>query len=439
MIIESVHVKNFRCVYDEKLPCEDLTAVIGPNGSGKSSFLKAVDIFYNPQAKISEDDFYDNNFFNDIVISVTYNNLSNDENLTFKEYVHEGKLTITKIIKWHNKRLVQKYHGHVLRNPDFESVRNTSSAANIKIEYNYLRGGKYGALPLYTRKDEVEKSLREWEKLNPNNCEQKLDEGQFFGFSDNFKANLGHNTRFIYIPAVHDASQESSDGSGSALSEIMDLVVRSVLEKNESYLNLQEETQKKYNTAVKSKNKELNDLQGDLSEILNIYVPEAQVKLNWTKNEVVKLPTPKAKIKLVEDDFSSLVENTGHGLQRAFIMTLFQFLASMQDNSHDNIPNSPINLIFGVEEPEIYQHPNRQRHLSRIFYELSKNGLNGSIDKVQIIYTTHSPLFVGIDRLDNVRKLHKVKENLKSPKMSKVTSTSLRHIARILGHSQAKS
>ena len=43
MIINSIRVQNFRCIRDETLPCEQLTALIGPNGSGKSSFLRALE------------------------------------------------------------------------------------------------------------------------------------------------------------------------------------------------------------------------------------------------------------------------------------------------------------------------------------------------------------------------------------------------------------
>lgn len=434
MIIESLQVRNFRCIYDETLPCEDLTAVIGPNGSGKSSFLKALDIFYDPQSKISEDDFYNDNTLKNIIISVTYNDLTDDEKRIFRKYIRNNKLTVDKVITWQNGRYSQKYHGNIPKNPDFELFRK-ASGGNMRIEYNKLGDGEYPDLPNYTRKEEAEKSLQEWEELNSDRCELKRDDGQFFGFTEVGNANLGYNTKFIYIPAVHNASEEAADGRGSALAEIMDIVVRSVLEKNEEFVNLQKEAQERYNDTVNSKTKELKDLQGDLSSILNIYVPEAKVKLKWTE-ELIKLPTPKARIKLIEDDYSSLVENTGHGLQRAFIMTLFQFLASMQSsNSHDDESiNSIQNLIIGIEEPEIYQHPNRQRHLSRIFYDLATNGLTGTIDKVQIIYTTHSPLFVGVDRLDNIRKLHKVKEEFSEPKRAKVNFTCLSNVARLLSY-----
>lgn len=71
MKIDKVHVRNFRSIKDEILNCMNLTALVGPNGSGKSSFLKAIELFYNPSPKISEDDFYDRNTDIDIEISTS--------------------------------------------------------------------------------------------------------------------------------------------------------------------------------------------------------------------------------------------------------------------------------------------------------------------------------------------------------------------------------
>ena len=36
-------------------------------------------------------------------------------------------------------------------------------------------------------------------------------------------------------------------------------------------------------------------------------------------------------------------------------------------------------LILGIEEPELYQHPSRQRHLARILWGLSQGEIPGVI------------------------------------------------------------
>jgi predicted ATP-dependent endonuclease of OLD family len=53
-------------------------------------------------------------------------------------------------------------------------------------------------------------------------------------------------------------------------------------------------------------------------------------------------------------------------------------------------------LVILIEEPELYLSPPAQRHLHRLLRRLSARGRN------QVIYSTHSPTFLGIDRLDEL-------------------------------------
>ncbi len=50
MIIKRIHIKNFRCIEETTIEVDPLTILIGKNGSGKSSILKALEIFYQPNA-----------------------------------------------------------------------------------------------------------------------------------------------------------------------------------------------------------------------------------------------------------------------------------------------------------------------------------------------------------------------------------------------------
>ena len=53
-------------------------------------------------------------------------------------------------------------------------------------------------------------------------------------------------------------------------------------------------------------------------------------------------------------------------------------------------------LVILIEEPELYLSPPAQRHLHRLLRKLSGRGRN------QVIYSTHSPVFLGVDRLDEL-------------------------------------
>jgi predicted ATP-dependent endonuclease of OLD family len=78
VIIQSIHVRNFRSILDETLECDELTVLVGANGSGKSSFLRALDLFYDPSPKVDVADYYDGNTAEAIVISITFKDLSEE-------------------------------------------------------------------------------------------------------------------------------------------------------------------------------------------------------------------------------------------------------------------------------------------------------------------------------------------------------------------------
>jgi energy-coupling factor transporter ATP-binding protein EcfA2 len=53
-------------------------------------------------------------------------------------------------------------------------------------------------------------------------------------------------------------------------------------------------------------------------------------------------------------------------------------------------------LVILIEEPELYLSPPAQRHLHNLLRRLAARGRN------QILYSTHSPTFLGVDRLDEL-------------------------------------
>ena len=437
MIIESVNVKNFRSIYDETLNLDNFTTLIGPNGVGKSSFLKAIDLFYNPNMKYTEEDFYNNDTTSDIEITICFSNLTDYEKDHFKKYVRNDRLIVMKVLKWPFKKSNQKYHGKHLQNHEFDSFRNALGASNLRSEYNKLKD-KYPSLSDYTNKNNAELGLKEWEDKNPESCILRQDDGQFFGFNEIGITNLENFTRFIYIPAVHDASEEASEGgkSKSVFTQIMDLVIRGVLSQKEEFINLEQEAQKNYDLMMENEKNSLTNLEKEISKILGIFVPDASVGINWEHN-TIRMPTPNANMKVVEDGYGASIERSGHGLQRAFIMTMFQYLTKIQSMSKIKKDESkthfePPNIIIGIEEPELYQHPNRQRYLSKILLRLTEGNIEGVAEIFQIIYTTHSPLFVDLENFENVRKLAKVEMKKDKPKVTCIYSTNFKEVVNLL-------
>ena len=116
MIIESVRARNFRSILDETLACDELTALVGENGSGKSTFLRALDLFYSASPKIDVEDFYNSDTTAEIVIGITFTNLSKEASEFFSSYLQGNKLTVERVFKWENGKLLAAYHGASLQN-----------------------------------------------------------------------------------------------------------------------------------------------------------------------------------------------------------------------------------------------------------------------------------------------------------------------------------
>ena len=444
MYIHEVRVSNFRSILDESLACDSLTVLVGRNGSGKSSFLSALEHFYDPSAKITLDDFYAQDVSQDIEIAVTFSGLNADEKVLFSSYVQDDALTIVRIFSDPDGGKSGTYHGMRLQSPDFASTRNANGNMNIRREYNKIRQTpEYSTLPTVTAAAAALAELTKWESRNPEQCSHLRDDGQFFGFTGVAQGYLGRYTRFICVPAVRDAHEEATEGRGSSVTVIMDLVVRSALARRKDLADFRQNTQDRYREIMNPRNlQELSTLAQDLSNTLRSYVPDAGILLDWSEFAEISIPMPQAQVKLLEDDYESRVEKAGHGLQRAFIVTMLQHLAAVR--SADTVPEDENSagqtsveptrphvpsLVLAIEEPELYQHPSRQRHLAAVLLRLATGAVPGVAKDTQVIYATHSPLFVGLDRFDQIRALRKVAHVCGKPNVTQLKKASLDRVA----------
>ena len=448
MLVENVQVKNFRSILNESLPCDSLTALVGRNGSGKSSFLSALELFYTPTARVTSEDFYDEDVTQDIEIVVTYSNLKAEAKGLFSSYLDNDRLVVVRVFSDPQSGRSGTYHGMRLQNPDFTDIRNTAGAMPKRHKYSELRETeKYASLSPASSAEAVLQSLADWEEQNPDQCKPLRDDGQFFGFTQVAQGYLGRYTKFIHIPAVRDALDDAMEKRGSSVTEIMDLVVRSALAKRDDVEEFKQRTQDEYREVMNpQKLTELEELANDLSKTLQSYVPDAKVLLHWSELSDISIPMPEAEVKLIEDDFESRVERTGHGLQRAFIITMLQHLNAVRSvgaepengTTQEDEPGTEAgnvqlpNLVLAIEEPELYQHPSRQRHLASVLLNLAKGAIPGVAENTQVIYATHSPLFVGLDRFDQIRVLRKVSRGDGRPKSTQLKKADMESVAKEL-------
>ncbi len=410
---------------DITIPLHKHTVIVGANGSGKSNLLKALDFFFKTDAKFNIEDFWSRITTEPIEIKVTFSQLTKEEKDRFREYVHDDKLTIKKEVSLRGDKFSQKYFGFTLYNPDFIKVRSAEDAEEVRKQYAELRKN-YSELPEKRNKKDILDTLENWEKQHPDKCERTPKENQFFGYTNVGSGYLRQSVDFLLIPAVKEAEEESEEARGSELGKLIEQTVRSALRKNPEATKIEQETKTKYQEIMGGR--EMKNVEQGLNEKLTNFVPEARATLVVGTEEVDILSSFRVTAKLIEDGYETDVASVGHGTQRAFIMALLEHNAE-QFSAKEQTSENTKTLVLAIEEPELYQHPSRQRHLSSVFEKLSES--TGNLN-FQVIYVTHSPLFVKAANLDNIVRFCKTRQEGESGK-SAVAHTTLDECAKQLG------
>jgi predicted ATP-dependent endonuclease of OLD family len=436
MRIKSVHVKNFRSLANASLNCNELTCLVGANGSGKSAFLKALQLFYEPGASVDVDDFYNRDTSEEIEITVLYSDFSESEKERFGTYIQGGNLSVTRIITYPVQKGGARFYARRPQNPDFQHIRRESGAKKNELYRELRKRPEYSDLPTAGSAKVVDQNLDNWEAANPDKLESLLDEGQFFGFTNVGAGYLGDFTRFIYIPAVRDVLDEAQETKSSAIKQLVDIIIRREIGQSQRLEQARQEALSKYEEAISPEGaKHLGHLAQTLTDTLQTYYRSAGVELEWSKDAEVSLPLPKTQIYINDEGFSAPVDRVGHGLQRAFILSLLQHLAMAEEikagmeqaDSSETVQD--VNLILAIEEPELFQHPGQQKLFSRVLNELAKGERTSLAKNCQVLYATHSPFLVNIEQFEQIRLVRKT-HAAEGPRASTVFAGSWAELAR---------
>ncbi|MDV6333141.1 ATP-dependent nuclease [Asticcacaulis sp. 201] len=414
-------ISNFRSVKNITVEFAAHTAFVGGNGAGKSSILRAIDKFYSTTKTLEVDDYYGRDTTQPVEIELTFSSLTPEETAAFESRVRDGRLTVTRVFD--GSASSGRYHGAILQDPTFRPIRE-AVAFNAKRDlYNALRegGGAFGDLPGIRSAANLDEALADYEAHHPEDLVLMRDDGQFFGFQNASRGALQRYTYFVFVPAVRDAALDAADSKSSAIQQLLEIVVRSAILQRPDLLAFRAEMNTRYQELTAPENMpELSQLGEHLTADLKQLYENAEVGLAWRALAEMPIPLPAADVSLTHDGFGGPVDRQGHGLQRAFIFTLLQHLArntrppqvSLDGAAGESavppvVPAAP-SLILAVEEPELYQHPTKQRHLASVLRKLSAGTLPGAGGPTQILFASHSPLFVSMPHVDEIRFTRRV-------------------------------
>lgn len=289
--------------------------------------------------------------------------------------------------------------------PQFKSLRTSDmSASERRTKYNLLI--TEGVLPAGTpqaKKDaDVTAGMEAFESAHAEKLVREEMETQLFGEKKVGSGKLEKFTRFVYVPAVRDVSDEAEDKKAS-FAQLLDLVVtpriQARVEVQQLPQQIQDLVRKAYDHSVIGP--DLAALAADLNAVLKPFVGQAHLSFDLIPPEV-RPSDPRIVPTVTEDNFAGDLSRKGHGLQRAIIFTVLSHLARIRTTAASGMAAQP-DLVLAIEEPELYQHPSRCRQIARVLRELSDATAPGN----QVLFTTHSPYFLDIEHFEDVRIIRK--------------------------------
>ena len=412
MRVARVAVKNLRSIRDAFLDLGTVTPLLGPNGSGKSTWLLALRWFYEgaPQ-NLDASDFFGGDWHGkEIEVSVTFVDLPSDLGETdprLAPYIRCDSLTIVMRIPGpasHEEVRPGRaqYFGTLLQHKPFADIRRSTDGSGTKTKAAIsLRDEdleQYGSIRLTGRGWPTnDRALLAWEADHQELCDLMDDDGQLFGPISQSGRPLNSLTELITVPAVHDPAAEVEATGSNLLNQLVHLSVLNPADSEEAAA-IRQDAEARFQGLIRThESTDLLTLGGVVSSVLERYVPGTAARFGYRGGDTTVRP-PVAYVSLNERGFEGPPDRKGSGLQRLFIVSLIEAVASAGPIPGSAAVPAERHRILCVEEPELYQHPLQARRFAQVLWDLA-----GAHSRHQVLYSTHSPEFLPAGRLDAYR------------------------------------
>lgn len=420
MRLRWLRVQNLRSIADcGEFELKPLFGMVGENNSGKSNLLRATDVLVSAGAgRLSREDFKNPSV--PIIIKGTFDGLTASEKKRWKPYLVEGRLILEKHVylttdeRTAKEKATAEFHGYKSEPTAIHlSVRKILEKYGDKPKWAEIV--KQEGLPDYFLQDgkctkaEFSKPLDRY--LNDNDVPYDppdLSTTQALGLQSNVVAALPN----VYLlPAITDYSDEiDRRSSSSTFRRLMGDLSGRILQRDSRFIEIQAALDKirgllnRVDVDDAPKRMEsLSIVEAKIAELLRRIMPSVQsVALAVEVQNLSDLFSAGVNLE-VNDGIQTDVLAKGHGLQRCIVFTLLQALILNERNQlvigkDEAVSERPIILL--IEEPELYIHP----QLSKLFFDAMREFSRTD----QVIYSTHSPLFVDAYEPEQVAIVSKV-------------------------------
>lgn len=323
MRISSVRGERYRCIDDLTVDFGDLTVLIGANGTGKSSLLYALEWFF-AGGPLDLEDICGHGPEESISVAVSFTDFTPADREVLGNYLVDEEATFWRT--WSEKE-GDKLSGRGLAYPPFESIREHTKAMDLRNAYAEIRSQQLELqLPTANSRDAAIEAMQAWEdghkdKLQP----ATISATHLFGFTGG--PRLAGRIDFVLIPAVADAEQETRDGRGTLLRQLLD---RSTADKDQVERRLSkvaEHVSEQLEEIVEEEHwPALTELSARVTDGLSRLVEGGSVALDIAASPL-RMPSLEVGMRVSDQGVETDVGRQGHGFRRALLISIVQELA----------------------------------------------------------------------------------------------------------------
>jgi len=404
--------------------------LVGANNAGKSSILRGLDFLFNPSAsKVNEETFWNGDISLTIWVEATFTDLTEEEREKLLGYLRpngdfqmarSARLTTegtedAEASATEGKAVISQHF--CMPMPKAEWLRPSEvSGANIdrwwkSKEHLVIHGNRFAD---FVGNNKPNVSV--WKDHALKFAKQVLQEGDYEDvWADNPKGYAGvlKGTLpfFILVPAVRDVTEEARVTKTNPLGRILYSVIANVTDTQRQALtrSLDEVKCMLNRDGGELRLPCISETEKRLNEVLREYMDcELEIEFQPPSLELL-LTNPRI---FADDGFRNVAENKGHGLQRAIIFSILRCYSELVTGAGKQKKRT---VVFAVEEPELYMHPQAQRAMRRVFRRVADGG-------DQVLFSTHSPLLLDVAYFDEIIRVEGLQhsENGDKTVMSKV-------------------
>ena len=405
MQIRSLEVTGLRSINNAKLTFDDVTVLIGSNNAGKSTLMFALKLFFEAAPKWTADDFHQREA-EAIEIIVTFDNLTPAERDEFGTAVQVDKLTISRTLS-NDKDVSLTYSALAQTYEPFNAVRSEANKTTSRAAFNAIADATDG-LERAGNSDQVTAQMEAWEQDHPDQLTPSYIRG-FFGAPNVANGKLRKKTNLHFIPAVANVSEETSDNKRSPIINLLADIAKQTFENRQEVKDFIEKTRAEFeNIVAPDKFPQLGTISQNLTSTIQRYYSDSRLLADWQSDEGVTFSYPRPVIKVEDGGFLSGLENVGHGLQRAALFSVIEFLAqSTAEENGEVFEEAQSDIVLLIEEPEIYQHPHKQKLIGDAFRTVCEGFSVATGIRFQVVFATHSEKFVDISNFHTARIVRK--------------------------------